>query len=395
MKTKIAIITTSIIALSAVAAWELHARGPDESSRAATKGAGPTGGASDRPVEISMLYSSEKADWLEAAQKTFAAAHPEIRVTLRPRGSLDAARAVLDGTEKPTVLSPADSLVLNMLASDWKTKGRPPLTAQTGEDAPRPLVVTPMVFVMWEDRAEALTKSGGEVSWRTLHKAVTAPNGWVSVGGKPEWGFVKIGHTDPTRSNSGLEALYMMALTFHDKDNVEVGDLLSAPYQQFTRDLERGVPQLEASTGTFMTEMIRFGPSKFDVALVYENLALSQIDAAQGRWGALRIYYPKRTVWSDHPAAILNGDWVTPEQRAAARLWLAHLGSREVQESARTWGFRPADPSVPVRTADGSGPFERHTALGVKLDLPAAGRAPDGAVVRNMLVMWSRVAAPR
>lgn len=394
MKTKIGIVAASLVALAGIAAWELRPSAAKEAGTAPAAN-GSERAPMDRPVEISMLYSTEKADWLEGARKSFERAHPEIRVTLRPKGSFDAARAVLDGTEKPTVVSPADSLVLSMLASDWKTKGREPLFAAEGADAPAPLVITPLVFVMWRDRADALEKSQGEVSFRSLHKAVTSPEGWAGVGGKREWGFVKIGHTDPTTSNSGLEALYMMALTFHGKPRVDVGDLLAPRYQAFVRDLERGVPELEASTGTFMTEMLRFGPSKFDVALVYENLALSQVDVAAGRWGELRLYYPSTTVWSDHPAATLNAPWVTPEQRAAARVWLAHLRSREVQATARDWGFRPGDPAVPVRTADGTGPFERHAALGVKVDVPAAGRAPDGAVVRNLMMMWPRVSGRR
>src|SRR5262249_25636063 len=156
----------------------------------------------------------------------------------------------------------------------------------------------------------------------------------------------KLGHTDPTQSNSGLQALYLMTLEFYGKPSVDVGDLLKPDYQTFVKETEKGVTKFESSTGTFMTDMVRFGPSKYDVAVVYENLAVTEIEHAQGRWGNLRVYSPGTTLWSDHPAAIVQGDWVTDAQKKAARTWIAHLRSREVQERALGFGFRPGDPSV-------------------------------------------------
>ena len=134
-----------------------------------------------------------------------------------------------------------------------------------------------------------------------------------------------------------------MSLEYYAKPQVEVGDLLKPDYQAFIGDIEKGVSTFESSTGTFMTDMVRFGPSKYDISVVYENLAISQIENAQGRWGNLRVYYPQQTLWSDHPAAILQGPWVSPAQKAAARTWLAHLRGREAQERALAFGFRPGD----------------------------------------------------
>jgi ABC-type sulfate transport system substrate-binding protein len=140
-----------------------------------------------------------------------------------------------------------------------------------------------------------------------------------------------------------------------------------------------------------MTDMVRFGPSRYDLALVYESLAVSQLENAQGRWGNLKLYYLPTTLWSDHPGAVLQGSWVTPEQRKAARAWLQHLRSREVQEQALRLGFRPADPAVPLKNQDPSNPFNRLGPYGLQLDLPPAAPSPDGAIARNLLSMWTRI----
>src|SRR5262249_6493175 len=298
---------------------------------------------------------------------------------------------------KPTIWSPADSLVLRMAVDDWQTKLHKPLFPTDGEDAPQPLVVTPLVFAIWEDRADVLRKaSGGAVAWKAINKAGISNQDWPALGGKDPWGFVKLGHTDPTRSNSGLQALVLMTIEYSKKrTGYEVGDVLKPDYQAFIKETERGVPKFEASTGTFMTDMIRFGPSKYDIAVVYENLAISQLENAQGRWGSLKVYYPETTLWSDHPAGIVLGDWVTDAQRKAARTYLTFLRARPQQELALAFGFRPADPSVPVKSADPKNPFTRLTQYGISVDLPPAVTPPDTPVIRNLLMMWTRVVGTR
>lgn len=346
-------------------------------------------------TEISMLYSSEKKEWMEAAGALFQRAHPEIKLTLTAMGSFDAAKAITEGREKPTLFSPADSLVQNLLASNWKAVNNSDLFATSGDDVPQPVVITPLVFVAWEDRGAVLLKaSGGHIGWNTIHAGVNAHDGWPSIGGQASWGFVKLGHADPARSNSGLQALFSMTFDFYGKaGHVEVGDLLKPRYQTFVKELEKGVPSLEGSTNAFMTDMLRFGPSKYDIAVVYESLALSQIGTADGRWGKLRIYYPSTTLWSDHPVEVLQASWVTPEQKSAARAFIAHLKSRPVQELAITYGFRPADPAVPLKTSDPQNPFTKLEGRGVKLDIPPMATPPSGEVVRTMMQMWSRVMA--
>lgn len=395
MKPKLLIIAGFFAALGGV--LYLSAQRHGDPSGPGGRQAAPATRTQAAVTEVSFLYSTEKKEWVEAAAAAFQKAHPEIKLTLVGRGSLDAAQAILDGRVQPTVWSPADSAVLRLLASDWATEpSRGRLFATDGDEAPRPLVITPLVFVVWEDRAQVLQKAneGRAVSWKAIHKAVASDQGWPAIGGKREWGFVKLGHTDPTRSNSGLQALLLATLEYYNKrGGLEVGDLLDPKYQAWVKELEKGVTHFETSTGTFMADMVRFGPSRYDIAVVYENLAISQLSNAQDRWGNLRVYYPALTLWSDHPAAVLQGDWVTPAQKQAALKWLAWLRSRPVQEQALAFGFRPADPSVPLKTQDASNPFNRLAAHGIQVDVPPVAEVPEGPVVRNLLTMWSRVVA--
>ena len=344
----------------------------------------PEGKAPTAQVAISMLYSTEKEDWIKSAAAEFTTAHPEIKLDLKGMGSFKAAEAILDGTEKPTVFSPSDTLAMNLLAADWDAKHHTAPFLGT----PEPLVITPLVFVIWEERAQVLQQSGG-VNWKTIHKAVSSNQGWPAIGGKADWGFVKLGHTDPTLSNSGLQTVFLMSLDFYQKNSITVSDILDPKYQEWVGQLEKGVGKFEASSGTFMTDMVRFGPSKYDIAVVYESLAISQLGNAQGRWGNLKVYYPSTTVWSDNPAVILQG--ATPDQQAAAKEWLSWLHGSAVQQRALSYGFRPADPAIPIKTADANNPFVKYAPYGVQVEIPPVATMPEGSVVRNMMTMWSRV----
>jgi ABC-type molybdate transport system substrate-binding protein len=353
---------------------------------------------SSAATTLRVLYSTEKKEWLESATAAYAQSHPDVDVQLAGKGSLEAMQAILDGTEKPTLWSPADSLILSLGASDWTTKtGRLLVAPEGSPDGPQPLVITPLVFVVWEDRAEPLLKAAnGKLTWKVIHDAVVSTRGWPAVGGQSEWGFVKLGHTDPTRSNSGLQALLSMSFEYYKKGSgLTVADLLDPKYQAFIAEIEKGVTKFETSTGTFMTDMIRFGPSRFDIAVVYENLAASQLDNAQGRWGNLRVYYPQTTMWSDHPMALLQTEWVSDAQKKAAREYVSFLRSRAIQEQALVYGFRPADAAVPVKTQDPRNPFVRLAPYGLRADVPTAAVPPEPAVVRNLLTLWSRTVGQR
>ncbi|MBN2576088.1 MAG: substrate-binding domain-containing protein [Deltaproteobacteria bacterium] len=350
----------------------------------------PAGGTS-----IQVVYSTEKRDWIEAVTADFMRSHPGVRVGLAGTGSFESAREILDGRLQPTVWSPSDSVLLKMLHSDWRTRHRSDLFA-AGDEATQPLLLSPLVFIVWEDRARVLKKSaGGTIDWRTVRRGVTSAKGWKAIGGEARWGTVKLGHTDPTQSNSGLQALYLMLLEHTGKSRITEQDLQNPKNLDFVRGIENGVTKFEASTGIFATDMLRFGPSKYDIAVVYESSAIAELDEAEGRWGKLRVSYPATTLWSDHPAVVLSAPWVTEEQGRAARQYIAFLRAKPSQERALAYGFRPADTSVKIITADAQNPFARFAGNGLTVDVPPATEMPDGPVVRNLMTMWTRMMRPR
>jgi ABC-type Fe3+ transport system substrate-binding protein len=363
-------------------------------SRLGGGGERPAGGGSSGSVKLQLLYGTEKERWLKGAVELFAQRQPRITVELKGMGTLESVRAIAEGKEKPAVWSPADEAALNLLDAEWSLAHGSSLIRREGELAPEPLVLTPLVMIAWEERAKVLARAanGDPTNWRTLHDLATHPKGWLGLGAPAEWGYVKPGHTAPNSSNSGLQTLILMAYGFHGKrSGLTPADVLHEPFQKWLRELESAVGKFGQSSGTYMREMILYGPSKYDLVWNYESVAISDMAAAQGRWGNLFVYYPTPTLWSNNPFVVFETDWVTAEQRAAAKELRAFLLSPEVQARALEFGFRPANPEVKVLTNDPANPWNRLRPFGVRADVPAVADPPSGEVTRLLLETWRRV----
>lgn len=355
------------------------------------------------PVELTFWYSTEKQQWLGEAAKRFAATNPTvggrpINVTMVGLGSREMAQRVADqewgSSAAPTMISPASTLQVGMLEREWAAKNGGTVIA-TGSDAPQPLVLTPLVLVAWEERAKALWPNGppAQTFWQDIHDALVDPAGWQGRGGLAQWGVVKFGHTSPATSNSGEQALVLLAYGYYGKTSgLSEDDIRNSEFQAWLRDIERSVPEFGDSTGTFMTSMVQYGPSKYDMVAVYENVALQQISTAQERWKqALRIYYPPATLISEHPYVMLQAPWVAPEQQQAARVLRDFLLSVPIQRLALESGFRPANGAVSIGENVANNPFISQTSSGVEPDLGNLVEVPSPAVVAELQQLWQTI----
>jgi ABC-type Fe3+ transport system substrate-binding protein len=348
------------------------------------------------PVVVSVLYSTEKEGWLTEVIPQFEATQPRvngrpIKLEVKKTGSRDMYLSILDGREKPDLISPASSLQASILQDLSAAKFGQPLARAADPASCRRVVNSPLVLAAWRERADALwgAQPSGDV-WRRLHDVLVDPKGWEAFG-HPEWGYVKFGHTDPLKSNSGLMAILLMTYDYFDKTSgLTAGDILSNPdYQEWFLGIERSISQFGESTGDYMKDIVAYGPSMYDLVAVYESVAMEQAGNAAGRYGDLRVYYPPATVMSDHPFCVLSADWVSSDEAQAARLFVDYLLARPAQELAlMKYGFRPADPAIDLNQP--GSPFDRYAASGVAVALPPEVEVPPGAVLNTLLDFWSR-----
>jgi Ca-activated chloride channel family protein len=226
--------------------------------------------------------------------------------------------------------------------------------------------------------------------WLQLYEALTDPSGWVAYG-RPEWGYVKFSHTNPLKSNSGFQTILLMTYAYFGKTSgLTSADILGdEDFQDWFTEFESTISDFGESTGTYMQEIIAYGPSLYDMVAVYEATMVEQAENAVGRYGELQAFYPPATHLSDHPFCVLQAEWVAPEEAQAARLFVEFLASQEMQELALLeHGFRPTDPRVAL-DQPGS-PLRLYAANGLRLDLPPTVEVPDGDVLATLLDFWAR-----
>lgn len=326
-------------------------------------------------VEVSIVYGSEKRVWLEEVVSQFNAAGQKtasgatIRVTATPMGSADSMNQILSGAIQPTVWSPASAILLPVANDEWSKQNRG--TNLVDENAP-PLVLSPVVIAMWKPMAEALGWPNKSLGWSDIAELVASGKTWADFG-RPEWGPVQFGHTHPDYSNSGVATIIAISYAAAGKTRgLTVADVQNPQTAEFMRNIESGIIHYGESTGFFADQMFNRGPGYMSAAILYENLVIESYNRDRYPNVSMPVVaiYPKEgTFWSDHPYAILNAPWVTPEQSEAATIFLRYLLDRPQQELALRYGFRPGSTDVavgtPITPENGIDPQQPQTLLEV------------------------------
>ena len=348
-----------------------------------------------KTVTIHIVYGSEKQEWLEPlvevynAQKVKTANGSRIVVQATPMGSIESAEAIVSGTLKPTVWSPASSIYIPVANAAWRSGEH---TGDLVVGTPKDLVLSPVVIAMWQPMAMALGWPEKHLGWAEVAALATSDEGWAAYG-YPEWGRFKFGHTHPNYSNSGIVSVIAEAYAGANKQRgLTTEDLQRPELKAFMADVESSIIHYGTSTGFFAQRMFERGPSYLSAAVMYENLVVAQeakrLTGQSPQLPVVAIYPREGTFWSNHPYAILNAPWVTEEQAAAAEAFLSFLLDRPQQLKAGAFGFRPADPSIPLTSPldaqHGVDPMQPQTVLEV----------PSAEVIARIQELWREVKKP-
>lgn len=347
------------------------------------------------PLTITIVYGSEKQAWLEPlveaynAEKHETAEGQRITVEATPMGSIESADAIVSGELQPTVWSPASSIYLPVANDAWRSREH---VDDLVVGTPKDLVLSPVVIAMWKPMAEALGWPDKPIGWADIAALATSEEGWATYD-YPEWGNFKFGHTHPAYSNSGIVSVIAEAYAGVGKQRgLTLEDLQEPELKAFMGDVESSIIHYGISTGFFATRMFEGGPSYLSAAVMYENLVAEQESkrlAGQSTQLPVVALYPKEgTFWSNHPYAILNAPWVTEEQRAAAEDFQTFLLDKPQQLKAMEYGFRPADPAIPLTspldTQHGVDPTQPQTVLEV----------PSADVIAAIQDLWRETKKP-
>lgn len=259
--------------------------------------------------------------------------------------------------------------------------------------------LTPVIIGIWESRWQAIVDTIGSesIGWDDLLGVLNSPNGWQDYGIPNGRRAVYYGHTDPNISSTGLSTTIAEYYACARKNNFTDRRLALAAVndpavQDCVRSIETLVRHYSSRTEDFL-EYVSRGPDYLDfLALEETDLICLNRGAQQGdqtcnkpQEKLIAIYPEEGTFWDEHPFAILDAEWVTPEQREAARVFTQYVLMPDNQRIIMGEGFRPANPDValdfPFVAENGVDPAQPTTIL----DVPA----PE--VIAAIQQSWSLV----
>jgi Ca-activated chloride channel family protein len=329
-------------------------------------------------ISFTFLYTSEKDGWIKDITPSFEqwfferfgiSVHVELIVT----GSHDSVNLILQESSQPTAWSPASSIWIPYLNQKWISleKGQ-----EIAQDA-TPLVLSPVVIAGWASFFE----DNNVTSFNDLYRLAQ------------EGLDYKYGHPDPLLSNGGVmaEVLEFAEALGKKPEDFDVADFTNADALEFVRTIESKTVNYGKSTGFFGKWASENGPTAIDCFTVYESVVISNAEKATQKWGdtLIAIYPEDGTLLSDHPYVILNAPWISEYQKFAASQYLYYLLQESNQDKAQEYGFRPANPSVPVNVDV----FNENNGVAVEIKVPTY-RPLSGESMENLFTVWPSVKNP-
>lgn len=373
-----------------------------------------TPGTNDIPanaIQISIVYSPEFAAFMPQVMDQFnqsyaqgknpvtganlASGERPIYITGRDASSGTVMQGIVNAiiapnnqnVERPTIFSPS---VSHWLALANFQSGRQLFDLANAQAT----ALAPVVMAIWESRLNAIRETVGydNVGWEELLQVLESPNGWQDFGLPNARTQVYYGHTDPYVSSTALSTLiaefYASARAngFTERA-LTIGAVRDAEIQDGVREIEQLIRHYSSRTTEFR-EYIAQGTDYLDFVALEENdlIYINQGKTSLQPPEKLVALYPKEgTFWHEHPMGVVNADWVTDEQREAARVFIEFMLTEPIQRTVMDNGFRPANPNVPLGF-----PFVPENGISVEgppevLDVPA----PD--VIAEIQQSWAFV----
>jgi len=321
-------------------------------------GGSATAEAPEGAIRVSLAYSPEKEDLLVPLIEDFNDGETEVDgAPIFVRGEViasgEAEQKIDAGRLRPVAWSPSSSLWGRLLNYEADRQ----LTA----DDPPSIVRTPLVIAMWKPMARALGWPRKSIGFGDILALARSRQGWAAYG-HPEFGSFKLVHTNPDFSTSGLSAVVAEYYAATGKQEGLLTSDIDGATRARVRDIERSIVHYGDTTLLIAEQMREGGPAYASAVAMEEATLLAFNEDRAGQPELVAIYPQEGTFFSDNPFFILNGQWVSPAQRAGAKAFQEYLAAQITPDVAAESGFRPADlnepPAPPITTENGADPSQ-------------------------------------
>lgn len=393
----LAVLATLGLGLAGFGTWQTvgNRSSPDEARNDGTTGAQALPGCDGARVPLVVLTSPDKAGALTALAEDFADSQSDERgrctaISIVPRPSATALTQLSVEWEPsngpaPDVWTPSSSTWLASLQGRLAESGRP---AVVPVDAKAPSTASsPTVIAMPRPMAQALGWPAKQPSMSDVLAISTDPRGWGAVG-HAEWGRLRIGRTDPTTSDQGLDATiaatYAATRQTRDLTPTSIG---ARSDLTFLGILDRATFRYESDLAPFAALWSSAGadaPAAMSALLTDEHW-VADYNAGSATGGQkpavplVAVYPPSGSVFADHPVAVLDAPWTTDAKRAAGQAFADYLTSPQAAGQWKSHSFRTPDRRLTAPDASSLGLDPKQPAVVLPRTSPQATRALLGA----------------
>lgn len=294
-----------LICVVIIVAVAIHLKGNGAGPNAPGGGGSGSIGGSGTLTVVKGLVGGEKQNFLK---------NPEVVQALREkyglsvefdrRGSIEMAQQ--DTPPDTDFLWPSSQVALDI----YKESKRPLVQADI-------VFNSPIVIYSWATVTDALIKVGVVrqekdayfiVDFPKLIQLINSGKQWKDLGLPQLYGRIVLYSTDPTKSNSGNMFSGLLANVLNN-GAVATDDALPKVLPTVKRFFdEQGY--MESSSDVIFTQFLNKGMGDKPLIIGYEaqliEYSIENAQALAQRKEAVRILYPKPTVWSSHPLIALN-----------------------------------------------------------------------------------------
>ncbi len=300
------------------------------------------GGPPSNALIVSWVYPTSLIGWAEESIADFN--HQQIKTQDgRPiwvqGAATDAGQAVsamLGGGELPALWTTAQPY--------W----RDVLNQQVGSEVFLPncpeIAQTPLVIGMWEPIARALGWPARTLGWLDIGSLAADPSAWAYYSGG-EWGdTLRISHTHPGLSDSGVETLQALIYAAErGSDSITTANIENPVVRASVGAFEGAVAWFSTNTAQLRDRLVSRGIDYLSGGVLYESDVVMQGE----RDPLLVAIYPyEGTFVATFPSCVRAS--MDETTTGAVETFLAYLRDVPAQQRALAHGLRPVNQDVPV-----------------------------------------------
>ncbi len=305
-------------------------------------------------VVVDIASSNTKENWINALVEQFnneqhtISSGEAIFVRASHVTSGGSQGDILTGKIQPQVWSPGDQSWVAGANEVWQDRTGRLLVADSCPSS----ILAPSGFAMWRPMAEALGWPDTPISWDDLVELSADAEGWASLG-HPEWGQFKFGHAHPAYSNVGLQMMTALAYsTVGTITDLSPAEVFSDEVVEFFSRVEQNTYHYGIQSRNLINLMVLRGPNYLHAVTTSEaeTLKTNFERSSELRFPLVFIFPAEGTFWSEHPYCVLDTEWVTPEQKEGANIFLDYLLEPAQQALAIDNYLRPVNQNIPLHS---------------------------------------------